>query len=68
MGEYLLTLPQQLESLSAGSGQDNREGDEADDVAFFASSWLTKVNTPSYTIDWSFLFIVMLAFPKTVVC
>eukprot|EP00241_Pyramimonas_parkeae_P016908 CAMPEP_0114299448 /NCGR_PEP_ID=MMETSP0059-20121206/12979_1 /TAXON_ID=36894 /ORGANISM="Pyramimonas parkeae, Strain CCMP726" /LENGTH=798 /DNA_ID=CAMNT_0001421921 /DNA_START=64 /DNA_END=2460 /DNA_ORIENTATION=+ len=43
VGEYLLTLPQQLESLSAGSGQDNREGDEADDVAFFASSWLTKV-------------------------
>mmetsp|Transcript_24524 Transcript_24524/g.33821 ORF Transcript_24524/g.33821 Transcript_24524/m.33821 type:complete len:803 (+) Transcript_24524:165-2573(+) len=43
VGEYLLTLPQQLETLSlAVSGGSERE-EEAEDVAFLASNWLTKV-------------------------
>ncbi|KAK3261243.1 hypothetical protein CYMTET_29841 [Cymbomonas tetramitiformis] len=46
VGEYLLTLPQQLEVLSGNSGGDGREGEEAaEDLAFFASTWLTKVTT-----------------------
>jgi hypothetical protein len=46
VGEYLLTLPQQLETLSSsadGGGGGGGGGDDADDVTFFAASWLTKV-------------------------
>jgi hypothetical protein len=38
VGEYLLTLPQQLEVLAGGPD------DAAEDVTFFAASWLTKVS------------------------
>lgn len=59
VGEYLLTLPQQLEPLVDGiSGSDAN----ADEAQFFATEWMFKVSTfrrdatypPSYTHNYTF--------------
>lgn len=41
VGEYLLTLPQQLEPLMEGISSDDANADEAQ---FFATEWMFKVN------------------------
>ena len=40
VGEYLLTLPQQLEPLAEGISNSNANNDEAQ---FFAAEWMCKV-------------------------
>lgn len=47
IGEYLLTLPQQLEPLAEGISNSDANNDEAQ---FFATEWMFKVPTSIYTI------------------
>lgn len=44
VGEYLLTLPQQLEPLAEGISNNDSNNDEAQ---FFATEWMFKVRTYS---------------------
>lgn len=45
VGEYLLTLPQQLEPLAEGISTSDANNDEAQ---FFATEWMFKVTNLSY--------------------
>lgn len=55
VGEYLLTLPQQLEPLAEGISNSDANVDEAQ---FFATEWMFKVN--HLTLHWIALNLIII--------
>ena len=60
IGEYLLTLPQQLLPL-AGSGSPEGVDEGSDDAQYFATEWMFKVSSPHFCL-WGLLLNLTIIF------